>query len=74
MAPYMVDWEHGSAVHAMQGNQVSSRVVGKISWISRVVAGTWGIFASYGRDGHSKLEFVQQSHDSCLVMTHTSGI
>ena len=37
--------------------------------ISRVEAGTWGIFSAYIRDGHSKLLFVQQSHDSCLVTT-----
>ena len=42
--------------------------------ISRVGAGTWGIFSSYSGDGHSKLHFVQRSQDSCLVMTDTSGI
>ena len=42
--------------------------------ISRVVAGTWGIFSSYSRDGHSKLHFVKQSQDSFLVTTNTSGI
>ena len=26
---------------------------------SRVEAGTWGIFSSYGRDVHSKLEIVE---------------
>ena len=26
---------------------------------SRVALGTWGIFSSYGLDGHSKLEFDQ---------------
>ena len=26
---------------------------------SRVAVGTWDIFSSYGRDVHSKLEFVQ---------------
>ena len=26
---------------------------------SRVAAGTWGIFSSYGGDVHSKVEFVQ---------------
>ena len=34
--------------------------------ISRVAAGTWGIFSSYSGDGHSKLHFVQQSQDTCL--------
>ena len=42
--------------------------------ISRVTAGTWGIFLSYSGDGHSKLHFVQRSQDSCLVTTDTSGI
>ena len=41
---------------------------------SRVVAGIWGIFSSYGRDGNSKLVFVQRSHDSCLITRDTSGI
>ena len=40
--------------------------------ISRVAAGIWGIFSSYSGDGHSKLHFVQQSQDSCLVTTDTS--
>ena len=39
---------------------------------SRVAAGTWCIFSSYGGDGHLKLEFVHRSQDSCLVMTITS--
>ena len=42
--------------------------------ISRVAAGTWGIFLSYSGDGHSKLHFVQRSQDSCVVMRDTSGI
>ena len=32
---------------------------GKFPGFSRVAAGTWGIFSSYGRDGHLELEFVQ---------------
>ena len=36
--------------------------------------GTWGIFLSYGRGGHSKPVFVQRRQDSCLVMRDTSGI
>ena len=42
--------------------------------ISRVVAGTWGIFPSYSLDGLWKLHFVQRSQDSCVVMRDTSGI
>ena len=42
--------------------------------ISRVVAGTWGIYASYSGDSHLKLHFVQRSQESCVVMRDTSGI
>ena len=46
---------------------------GKSHVLSRVAAGTWCIFSSYGGDGHFKLRFVLQHLDSCLVMTDTSG-
>ena len=46
---------------------------GKYHEVSRVAAGTWCIFSSYGGDGHMSLGFVQRSQDSCLVMTDTSG-
>ena len=42
--------------------------------ISRVAAVTWGIFSSYSGDGHSKLHFVQEKKDFCLVQTDTSEI
>ena len=41
---------------------------------SLVVVGSWGMFSSYSRDGHSKLLFVQRHQDSRLVMLDTSGI
>ena len=50
------------------------QVRGMCHGISRVAAGTWGIFSSYSGDGHSKLHFVQRSQDSCLVTMDTSGI
>ena len=46
---------------------------GKTHEFSRVAAETWGIFSSYGGDGHLKLGFVQRSQDSCLIMTDTLG-
>ena len=46
---------------------------GKSHEFSRVAAGTWFIFSSYGGDGHLKFGFVQRSQDSSLVMTDTSG-
>ena len=70
----MFDWEYGIALHAMQGNRASFAARGMSHTISRVAARTWGIFASYSGDGHSKLHFVQQSQESCLDMRDTSGI
>ena len=54
----MFDWENAIALHAMQGNQASSRGEGKSHGFSRVAAGTWGTFSSYDGDAHSKREFV----------------
>ena len=47
---------------------------GKSHGFSRGAVGTWGIFSSYGRDGRSKLEFVQRRQNSCLVKRDISGI
>ena len=41
---------------------------------SRVEAGTWAIFSSYGGDVHWQLEFVQRRNYSCLVKKDISGI
>ena len=46
---------------------------GKSHEFSRVAAGTWCIFSSYGGDGHLKFWFVPRSQDTCVVMTDTSG-
>ena len=55
----MFDWEHGIALHAMQGNQASSHGSGKSHVFSQVAARTWGIFLSYGGDDPSKIVLVQ---------------
>ena len=70
----MFDWEHSIALNLMQGKRASFPARLKSHGFSRVAAGTWGIFSSYGRDGHSKLEFVQRSQDSCLFMMDTLGM
>ena len=70
----MFNWEYDIALHEMQGNQPHLPARGMCLGISRVAAGTWGIFSRYIRDGHSKLHFVQRSQDSCLVTTDNSGI
>ena len=58
-APYVFDWANAIALHAMQGNQSSSRGDVKSHGFSRFAAVTWVIFSSYGGDAHSKLEFFQ---------------
>ena len=57
--PYTFDWEHGTPQHAMQGIEPHLAARGKSHEFSRVAAGTWCIFSSYGVDGHLKLGFVQ---------------
>ena len=47
---------------------------GKSNGFSRVAAGTWGTFSSYGGDGHSKLMFVRRCQGSCLVKMDNSEI
>ena len=69
----MFDWEHGIALHPVQGIRALTPADTMSHGISRVAAGTWGIFSNYSGEGHSKLNFVQRSHDSCLVWTDTSG-
>ena len=67
----MFDWEHGIALHEIQGIGHHLSASGKSEDFSRVAAGSWGMFSSYSRDGHSKFPFVQRSQDSCLVRRET---
>ena len=73
--PYVFDWEHGIAVHAMQWNRASSLAKGKVScfFFFQAASGTWCFFSSYGRDGNSKLVFVQRRQDTGLVTMDTTG-
>ena len=64
--------EHFSTKCRGIGPHLAERV--KSHDFSRVAPGTWCIFSSYGGDAHLKLGFVQRSLDSCLGMTHTSGV
>ena len=47
---------------------------GKFHGFSRVAAGTWCTFSSFGGDYPSKIMFVQRRQDSCLVTRDTTGI
>ena len=51
-APYLLDWEQGIAVHAMQWLEPHLPASGKSHGFSRVAAGTWGMFSSYGGGSH----------------------
>ena len=68
----MFDWKNTIALHAVHGIGPHLMVSGKSHVFSRVVAGSWGIFSSYGGDVHSKLEFVQGMQHTCLGMRDTS--
>ena len=70
----MFYWEPGIALHAIQGNQASSLTEGEVSLLFSCCGGTWVIFSSYGRCGHSKLVSVKRGQESCLVTMDTSGI
>ena len=47
---------------------------GKSHGFFRFAAGTWDTFSSYGGNGHSNLEFLQQRQDSSLVTADNLGI
>ena len=52
-APYMLDWEYGSARHAKcRGIEPRFKARGMSNTISRVAAGTWGMFSRYGGGSH----------------------
>ena len=63
-APYVFDWEHGIALHAMQGNRASSPGEGEVSWV----------FSSCDRN----LEYIPKLHREWPFQTRvcsaTSGL
>ena len=70
----MFDWEYRIALHAMQGIEPHFPAKEMSHTFPQVAARTWVIYASYSRDGHSKLHFVQRSQDTSVFMRDTSGI
>ena len=56
-----------------QGIGLHLAVRGKSHDFFRIVVGTWLILSVYGRDGPSKLVFVQRHQDTCLVARDTLG-
>ena len=41
----MFDWENGIALHAMQGNQASSRGEGEVSWVFLLLQQAPGVYS-----------------------------
>ena len=64
----MFDWEYRIALHAMQGNRASFPSEGDVSCDFSRCGRNLGYIRELQQDGHSKLHFVQQSQDSCVVM------
>ena len=72
-APYVFDWEHGIALHPMQGIRALTHADGDVSWDFSSCSRNLGIVSSYSWDGRSKLHLVHPSQGSGLVRTATSG-
>ena len=53
-ASYVFNYEHRLALQPMQGIRTSSPAEEISHVISRVAAGTWGLFSSYSGDDHFK--------------------
>ena len=70
----MFDLGQGIALHAMQGNRSPSITEWEVSWFSRLAAGTWRTFSTFGRGRHEQLLFFQRRKDSTLVKIDTSGV
>ena len=54
MALYVFDWEHGIALHAMQGNRASSCGEGEVSWFFLSCGGNLGYILELQRRGTFK--------------------
>ena len=58
-APYIVDWEHGFALHPMQWNLASFRGKREVSLVFSSYGMNLGYIPELRGDGHLKLECVQ---------------
>ena len=72
-APYVYDWEHGIALHPIQGIRPLTPAEGDVSWDFSSCSRNVGYILELQRGWPFKLHLVQQSQDSCLVRMHTSG-
>ena len=71
---YVFDWNMELLYTQCSGIGPYLSLRGKSHGFSHVAAGTWGVFSSYGRDGHSELVFGQRRQHSSQVTMDTSGI
>ena len=51
-APYLFDWEQELLCMQCRGIEPHFSASGKSDGFSRVAAGSWGMFSSYGRESH----------------------
>ena len=70
----MFDWEHSIALNAMQGKRASSPGEGEVSYVFLCCGKNLRYILELRQGWPFETEFVQQSQDSCLAMTDSSGI
>ena len=67
----MFDWEHGIALHPMEGNRASSRGEGVVSWVFSSCRGKLGCILELRFGCPFETQVCSTHKDSCLVMTAT---
>ena len=70
----MFDWEHGTALHPMQGIRTSSPAEGDVSWDFSSCGWNLGYILELQWGWPFETPLFQQSQDTCLVRMDTSGI
>ena len=69
----MFDWEHGIALHPMQGILASSPAEGDVSWDFSSCSRNLGYILELQRGWPFETPLGSEIQDSCLVRTDTSG-
>ena len=70
----MFDWEHGIALHPMQGIQALTPTERDVPWDFLSCSRNLGYILELQRGWPFETLFVPRSQDSCLVMKDTSEI
>ena len=70
----MFDWEHGIALHPMQGILASSPAEGDVSWDFSSCSRNLGYILELQRGWPFETPLSTESQDCCLVRMDPSGI